>query len=270
MMFHKKHIVITGASQGIGRAIALELAHRGSHLILVARKEAPLKKLVCDIREINSSLNPEIFMADVSSWQEVNVLFSKIITSNQQLDGLINNVGIAQPGYFHEIPINQFEIGMQVNYMSAVYCCRAILPNLREGGFIGFTSSVVGFMGVFGYSAYAGPKFALIGLAETLKQELAHQKINISVLCPPDTETPGFASENATKPYETKKLSEGAKLMSSKKVAKKFIKKLSRGTFLITCNFESTFLFRLHCLLPSLLRKIMNSMIRSYQKKKPL
>ncbi len=270
MVFHKKNIVITGASRGIGRAIALDLAQRGAHLILIARKEKPLKKLTDDICQIDSSLNPETFMADVSSWKEVQVLFSKITKSNRNLDGLINNVGLSEPGYFHEIPMNKFETGMQVNYMSAVYCCRSILPHLNKGGFIGFTSSVAGFMGVFGYSTYSGPKFALIGLAETLQQELAHQKISISVLCPPDTETPGLTRENKTRPYETKKLSKRAKLMSAEKVAKKFVKKLSRGKFLITCNFESTLFFRLHCLFPSLVRKVMILMICSFQKKKDL
>lgn len=123
-------------------------------------------------------------------------------------------------------------------------------------------------MGVFGYSSYAGPKFALIGLAETLRQEMLARKIQVSVLCPPDTETPGYATENETKPYETASLSESAKLMSADAVAAKFIKGVGKGKFIITCNFESGMLYRLHGIWPSLVFSIMTGMIKKAQKKK--
>ncbi len=266
--FCNKHIVIVGSSKGIGRAIALELAHKGANLTLIARQEPALKALIYEINNINPFLKPKFFIADVSLWSEVEVLFNKIKKSGKKIDGLINNVGFAQPGYFHEIQMSEFERSVQVNYMSALYCCYASYPNLQKGGFITFTSSVAGFMGVFGYSSYAGPKFALLGLAETLVQELEHQDIHISVLFPPDTNTPGFERENITKPYETKKLSKGAKVMSPENVAKRFIKNLSKGKFIITCNLESKLFFRLHGLFPSLVKIIMTLMIRSYRKNK--
>ena len=246
----------------------MELAQKEAHLILISRNQRSLEKLADEIITQNPRSDPEIFPADVSLLKEVKNIFTKITRSKRKLDGLIHNVGSSYPGYFEKMPIQIFEDSVRINYMSSVYCARTAYPHLNEGGFISFTSSVVGFMGVFGYSSYAGPKFALLGLAETLSQELAHRKIRVSVLCPPDTETPGFKNENKTKPIETKKLSEGAKLMKPQEVAKKFVKKLAKGKFLITCNFESALFFRLHSIFPNLTRKIMTLMIRSYQKKK--
>ena len=122
-------------------------------------------------------------------------------------------------------------------------------------------------MGVFGFGSYAGPKFALFGLAETISQELAARDISVSVLCPPDTETPGFEEEEKTKPHETRELSKGAKLMTATQVAEKFITALKKRRFVITCNFESGLYYRLTRLVPGIVRMVMKSMVTGIQKK---
>ena len=266
--FSNKNILIVGASLGIGRCIALELARKGANLILVARKKNPLQKLADEIHKINPKVNSTIFIADASSWNEVQSLFVKVAKLDKKIDGLISNVGFSNSGYFHEIPIKTFETDVRVNYLSAVYCARASYPYLNKGAFMSFTSSVAGLVGVFGFSPYSGPKFALQGLAETLAQELDHLKIKISVLCPPNTDTVGFQYRSETKPYETKQISSTAKLMTPERVAQVFLNKLSKGKFMITCNLESTFIYRMRNIFPSLVRKIMLLMVRSAQKKK--
>jgi short-subunit dehydrogenase len=139
---------------------------------------------------------------------------------------------------------------------------------MHAGSFITFTSSVAGFLGVFGFTSYSPSKFALIGFAEALNQEVAARGIRVAVLCPPDTDTPGFEEENITKPYETRALSGTAKLMSAQEVAEVFLKQLERGRFIITCNSESAILYRLQGIAPNFARRYMLRMIRKIQQHK--
>lgn len=89
---------------------------------------------------------------------------------------------------------------MKVHIYGVWNSISTLLPHMRQrGGYIVNVSSVLGFMGVFGYSDYCPSKFAILGLSEVLKSELKRYGIGISVLCPPDTDTPGFQVENQTK-----------------------------------------------------------------------
>ena len=91
---------------------------------------------------------------------------------------------------------------------------------MKKGSHVINVSSIGGFIGVFGFTAYSASKFGLIGLSEALRGELKPRGIAVSVLCPPDTDTPGMARENKTKPDETHAISGNVKLMSAENVAK--------------------------------------------------
>jgi len=259
--------VISGASRGIGRAIALRLAQRGANLVLIARDKKALALAQAECKKENPSGRIEIFSCDLSDRKAVEATGAAIRKKYPVLAGIINNAGYARPGYFHELPAEEFDRAVKTDYLGAVHLTRGLYALVQSGGLISFTSSVVGYMGVFGYSSYAGPKFALVGFAETLRQELDERGIQVSVLCPPDTETPGYREENKTKPMETQALSESAKLMTAEAVAARFIKGVEKGKFMITCNFESAMLYRLHGIAPSLVFRIMMGMIRKAQKK---
>lgn len=119
------------------------------------------------------------------------------------------------------------------------------------------TASVLSYMGCFGYSSYSPSKFALMGLAETLRQEFAFDQIKVSVLCPPDTLMPGYEQENLSKPTETTLLSKNIKALNPEEVAAAFLKGLKKGKFIINCNLESESLFRLKLWAPELYYKVM-------------
>lgn len=260
--------VITGASKGIGRAFAKALAPKASVLVLIARDAKALKAVSAELIQLNARLKVETHSTDLSDQKAIKKTTDSIRKSHRTINGIVNNAGYARPGYFHELPADEFEKAMRVDYLGAVHVTRALHDLVPKGGLITFTSSVVGYMGVFGYSSYAGAKFALIGFAETLRQELAAREIQVSVLCPPDTETPGYATENETKPVETQALSAGAKLMTAEAVAAKFVKGIERGKFLINCNFDSALIYRLKNIWPSLVYRIMMGMVKKAQKKK--
>ncbi len=243
------------------------LARRGANLVLIARDKKALSLAQAECKRENPSGKMDIFSCDLSNRKAIETTCAAIRRKHPVLAGIINNAGYARPGYFHELPADEFDRAVKIDYLGAVHLTRALHALVKTGGLISFTSSVVGYTGVFGYSSYAGPKFALVGFAETLRQELDQRGIQVSVLCPPDTETPGYAEENKTKPIETQALSESAKLMTAEAVAAKFIKAVEKGKFIITCNFESSMLYRLHGIIPSLVFKIMMGMIRKAQKK---
>lgn len=259
--------VISGASRGIGRSIAVLLARRGASLLLVARDKKALALVQAECRKENPSGRIDIFSCDLTNRKAIETTCAAIRRKHPVLAGVINIAGYARPGYFHELPADEFDRAVKIDYLGAVHLTHGLHALVQTGGLIAFTSSVVGFMGVFGYSSYAGPKFALIGFAETLRQELDQRGIQVSVLCPPDTETPGYGEENKTKPMETQVLSEGAKLMTAEAVAKKFVNAVEKGKFVITCNFESAMVYRLHGIAPSLLFRILMGMIRKAQRK---
>ncbi|MCX7633274.1 MAG: SDR family oxidoreductase [Turneriella sp.] len=265
--FGKGVYLVTGASRGIGRAIAHALAARGADLILLARDKKALQQVQAECRKLNPSAKPELLVCDLANYRAIRNAAILVQKKYPELAGIINNAGYARPGYFAELPPQEFERAIKVDYLGSVWLTHSLHSLVKPGGIISFTSSVVGFMGVFGYSSYAGAKFALVGFAEVLRQELLSRQIQVSVLCPPDTDTPGYAEENKTKPPETRALSEKAKLLTAEAVAKKFVDGVERGKFIITCNFESALLYRLHGIWPGLVFRIMAGMIRRAQKK---
>jgi 3-dehydrosphinganine reductase len=255
-MFAQKSIIVTGASKGIGREISKELARQGARLSLVARTSEDLITLQNELRTLYPRVEVEIFPTDVTHFQAVQELVQKCIAAYGTIDGIISNAGYAYPQYFEETPLEEFQKQVQVNFFGAVHLVKTALPYLKKGSFISFTSSVLGYMGCYGYSSYSPTKYALIGFAECLRQELTPRGIQVSVLCPPDTLTPGYARENLTKPQETLELSKNISAMKPEDVAMKFIQRLGKGDFLINCNFESQLMYRLKMLMPEAFQKI--------------
>jgi short-subunit dehydrogenase len=158
---------------------------------------------------------------------------------------------------------------MKVNLYGIWNCVSTLVPHMKaRGGTIVNTSSMCGFMGVFGYTDYCASKFGIIGFSQALRQELQPYHIRVSVLCPPDTDTPGFATENLTKPEETKAVSSGAKIMSPDDVAKELIKGIQQDRFMIIPGAEGKMAYRVQRYAPSVLDRFMRSAIRKVQRKK--
>ncbi len=263
-----KRVLVTGGSKGIGKAITAELVRRGADVFLVARGSDDLAHAKAELQQLRHGTNVETAVCDVTDYAAVERAVASMRESLGGIDGVVNNAGMSIPRYFHETPPEEFERTMRVNYLGSVYPTRAAIEHIGSGGFVAFVSSVAGYLGVFGYTGYCPTKFAQIGFAESLRQEVRARGIQVSVLCPPDTQTPGFDAENKTKPYETKFLSGTASLMSADTVAQRFADGLERGKFLIQCNFESAVLYKLNGLSPTLARWYIDRLIAKAQARK--
>ena len=150
----------------------------------------------------------------------------------------------------------------------SLYSVRAVLPKMLEQtrGKIVLISSGAGLIGIYGYSAYCPSKFALRGLAESLRGELKPQGIQITIAYPPDTDTPQLAAENKIKPAETRKITATAKTWSAKAVAEQILCGVEQNKFAIAPGTELTILNRFHSLLTPLLNWYFDKMVSETNK----
>ena len=269
--FSEKTAYIVGGSSGIGLATANILAAKGAHIIIFARRKDCLERAVEEIasKRISKGQRFSCLPIDVSIRDEVEAVMSRAVSEFGIPEVLINCAGRARPYIFEEITYEQFDETMKINLHGTWNTVSALVPHMKErGGYIVNVSSVGGFIGLFGYTDYSASKFAIIGFSEALKSELKQYGITVSVLCPPDTDTPGFHEENKTKPEETKAISARAKLMQPDEVAWALINGMRKREFLIIPGFDGKSTFMTKRLFPWLVEFIMDRDIKKVQEKK--
>jgi 3-dehydrosphinganine reductase len=243
--FQGKSVVITGGSSGIGLAIAKQVASYGADVHLVARRKSLLDEARASILASSPSANVSVIDVDVARWDDVekkmNEHFGSGTNGSRPVDMLINNAGIAKPGKFLELPLEEFRHQMDVNYFGTVHMCRALLPKIiaRHAGHVVNVSSLAGVIGIFGYTAYTPTKFALSGFSQVLRAEMWPHGVKVSVVLPPDTDTPQLAFENQFKPAETKAIAGTVKTLSAEKVAGAIVKGMAAGDYEIYCDAAS-------------------------------
>ncbi|MCA9665290.1 MAG: SDR family oxidoreductase [Myxococcales bacterium] len=243
--FKDKKVFITGGSSGIGKSTAALLARNGANVIIGARNEAKLETALGQIEAVADSAEQitDKVVIDIADKASVSAARDAVLERLGGLDVLINNAGIAQPGYVQELSDDVFEQQMRVNYFGTVNVTRAFLPTFVEqhSGHICNVSSLLGFMGVFGYTAYAASKFAVVGFSDCLRQELLPHGVGVSVVYPADVDTPQLAEENQYKPAETKAVSGNVKVMHPDAVAEAMLKGIASGRYNIVPGFGSKF-----------------------------
>jgi 3-dehydrosphinganine reductase len=271
--FKGKKVFITGGSSGIGKSTALLLAQWGAHVCIAARDAVRLAKALEEIRFCAKAPGQKIISVclDVANRTQVKEGASEAIKALGGIDVLINCAGITCPGYVKDIPDAIWDSMISVDYMGTVNTVRAFLPYFIEQkhGSIANVSSVVGYMGVFGYTAYSPAKFAVVGFSECLRQELLPYNIGVSVIYPPDTDTPQWHEENKIKPQETRVLSGNIKVMSPVQVSMALLKGISRRTFTIIPGAMNKFTYFLNRHLPGIVWMIVSGDLRKYWKNRP-
>lgn len=257
MDLRNRHVLITGGSSGIGLALARRAAAAGARLSLLARDPAKLAAASAGLQAAIPS-SPEIvtLACDVSLESAVLAAVRSAEGVHGPVDILVTSAGTARPGYFEELPVAVFERTMAVNYFGTLYAIKAVVPSMRarRRGAIVLISSGAGLVGLFGYTAYAPSKFALRGLAESLRAELKPAGVGVTIVYPPDTDTPQLAEENRTKPPETRALTARAGLWTADAVARATLDGVRSGRFAVTPGCTLTALSWLHSLLAPALR----------------
>jgi len=247
--YKNKLILITGGSSGIGLSLAKQLAEQEANVWILARRPEQLAVAIKEIEACRKNPNQKIgfIEADVTNEQEINTKLTKFIDQNGVPDILINSAGATRPGLFEELGSDIFRFMMEVNYFGSVYTMKQIVPGMiaRHSGHLINISSAAGYKGVYGYTAYSGSKFAIFGLTDTLRSELKEYGIRVSVVMPPDTNTPQHAGELPYQPPLTKALNENGGLAQPDDVARQILSSAAKGKYLIICNFQTKLLYNI-------------------------
>lgn len=184
----------------------------------------------------------EYYALDVTKGHEaINKAFEETEAKSGDIYMLVNCAGMAICGTIEDTKPEDAKFLMDLNYFGTFFPVRYVLPKMkaRKDGIIVLTSSQGGLLGIYGLGAYSAAKFALRGLAETVYMETKHLGINVTVALPADTDTPGFANEEKSKPQETKEICGSGGLFKPEDVAKQLIKDALRGNFFSILGFES-------------------------------
>lgn len=260
-----KIIIVTGASSGIGRSLAEELAKRGAKVILAARNIHKLNDLSKKIESRGSEILA--VKTDVSNEGECKNLIKKTIEKFGRIDVLINNAGISMRALFEEVDLIVIKQLMDVNFWGTVYCTKYAMPYvLKTKGSVVGVSSIAGFKGLPGRSGYSASKFAVHGFLEVLRTENLKNGLHVLIACP------GFTASNIRNTALTKDGSQQgesprdeSKMMTSEEVAIRItdaIEKRKR-TLILTSQGKLT------VLLNKFFPKFMDKVVYNHMAKEP-
>jgi len=263
--FADQQVYIPGGSLGIGLAIATRVAALGAHVTLFARRKEPLDQAVAAVNAARRRPTQRVaaWQLDVGDHLQVSQVMTQAVAEGGAPDVLINCAGRAYPRRFEDISYEQFDDTLRVNLHGCWNTVHTLLAHMKpRGGYIVNTASLAGLIGVFGYTDYCASKFGLVGFSEALRSELKPYGISVSVLCPPDTDTPGFETENQTKPEETRAISATARVMGADAVADALIRGMARRSFLIIPGVDGRLGVLAKRLFPGLVQRVMDRTIR--------
>lgn len=208
-----KNAWVTGASRGIGRAVALQLAEAGARVILAGRDQIALENVANEIRE-KTTIEPMISAYDVSDYEQVKAAFSIFNKQSKQLDILVNNAGILQSALLPMLTPEQLQTMLQVNVAAAIYHMQYAVRFMarQKSGSIINVSSIMGRFGEIGQTAYAASKAAVIAASLSVAKEFAPQGIRVNVLAP------GFINTDMARDIPAAKFKERLESIKMKRI----------------------------------------------------
>lgn len=189
-----RRAIVTGASSGIGRAVALELARHGAGVVIVARREDRLRELAEQIVALKLQIPVEIVVGDITDPATRQRAIEAAQSKLGGLDILVNNAGVGAMGLFEDAGVERVRRVMEVNFFSLVEMTRLALPVLKQGRspILVNVSSILGHRGVPHSSEYCASKFAVQGFSESIRAEFTRLGIDVLVISPGTTETEFF------------------------------------------------------------------------------
>jgi NAD(P)-dependent dehydrogenase (short-subunit alcohol dehydrogenase family) len=255
---------IVGGSSGIGLAVAGELARRGTHLCLLARRPDVLEQARLQVRSLALLPGQRVrdTTLDVTEHGLTQKVLGQVARDWGRPDLVINCAGRAMPRQFAQITPEQFAETLRLNLQGAFNLAAAASPLMQAGGHLVNVASLAGLLGVYGYSDYCAAKFGLVGFSAALRCEMAPLGIKVSVLCPGDTDTPGYRQEDKHKPALTRALSAHGGLLRPEQVAKALLAGLARNKFLIVPGLRAKLIVAAQRHLPGLVWWVMRRDLR--------
>lgn len=255
--FAGRTVVVTGGSSGIGLATAALFAERGAHVAIVARDAGRLEKARDEVEAARRDAGQRVLglAADVAHRGSIFDAMEDVRERLGTPDVLVNCAGIFYPGKFESMPEEWFREHLEVDVLGVIHATRAVVPGMieRGSGHVVNVASVAGFIGcVYGYTAYSAAKFAVMGFSEALRSEMRPHGIRVSVVCPPDVDTPGLAKEKSMRPPETDRVCGNMAAIKPETVAAEIVRAVEKGKYYVIPGIAGKLYFRLKGLLPGL------------------
>ena len=258
-------VIITGASSGIGEALAQRFAIFGSKVVIAARNIEKLNRLAEELRKNASDVLA--VKTDVSNESDCRNLINETVIKFGKIDILINNAGISMRALFEETDLNVIRKLMDVNFWGTVYCTKFALPHLlkSKGSVVG-VSSIAGYKGLPGRTGYSASKFAMQGFLEVLRIENMKKGLHVLIACP------GFTASNirntalaADGSMQGESPREEDKMMSADEVALHIIKAIQKRKDRLTLTTQG----KLTVVLNKFFPKFMDKMVYNHMAKEP-
>jgi short-subunit dehydrogenase len=251
-----KVVIITGASSGIGKALAFEFAKRNANIVIAARDIEKLSK----IEEVLKSFNCKVLAVkvDVTNEEDCRTLIEKAVERFGKINVMINNAGISMRALFEEVDLSVLKRLMATNFWGTVYCTKYALPHLLKtrGTLVG-VSSIAGYKGLPGRTGYSASKAAMQGFLDVLRIENMKKGLHVMIACP------GFTTSNIRLTALSKDGSQQGesprdeeKMMSAAKVANKIANGVIARKRTIIMTFEGKATVFLNKFFPRILDRL--------------
>lgn len=271
-MFDGAFVIVTGGSSGIGLATAKAFAARGAHVAVIARNPEKLEVAREALATARKGPDQRVAtaVADLSRADATRAAFEALAGAGFVPDILVNSAGVIIPGEFTTMSQEDFDRNLINGFDSVVNPCRAVAPLMAERGrgHIVNVASVAGFLGIYGYTGYAAAKYAVMGFTEALRFEMKPLGVRVSVVCPPDTDTPALTYERTLRPPETERVAGNIKAIPPERVGAAIVKGVERNKYYIIPDLTSRFYFRLKGLVPELFFSIVDGDVAKSRKER--
>ncbi len=249
--YHNYRVFITGGSSGIGLALARAYAARGAHVAIFGRSEHKLIDARSAIEHARRSPRQQVaaIAMDVGDEPAVRAGLAEATARLGPPDILVNSAGIIANDRFEGLASETFEAVLRINVLGTAHVIRALLPPLKaRRGRIVNVASAAGLMGLYGYTAYGGSKYAIVGISECLRSELNGDGVAVTVVCPPEVTTPMVTTEQATISPESRAVKQTAGTLEADAVAETIVRGVARKRFLIVPGVRAQLVYVGHAL----------------------
>ena len=233
-------------------------------MTLIARSVERLEMAAARLRSAVPGSVLGTSSADVSDREAVADAFARAVRERGSVDALVCSAGVSRPGRFMELDDAVFRSMIDIDFYGTLWPIRAVVPDMvrkRRGSVVGI-SSAAGLVGVYGYSAYGAAKFAVRGLLESLRTELAPHGVHVGCVFPPDVDTPMLADEEAFKPVETKAIAGAIKPLTADRVASAVIRGIDRRQAEIFADPATRIMARTVTSVPGIYRRLFDRRVR--------
>ncbi|HIW10438.1 MAG TPA: SDR family oxidoreductase [Candidatus Rikenella faecigallinarum] len=253
MNFENKVVVVTGASSGIGEALAHRFAALGAHVVAGARSIDKLQKVVESLPTLSLAV-----ACDVSREEDCKKLIQRAVEAFGHIDVLVNNAGISMRALFDDVDLSVLHRLMDTNFWGAVYCTKYALPYIQksQGSIVGI-SSVAGFHGLPGRTGYSSSKYAMHGLLETIRVENLKKHVHVLIVAPGFTASNvRFSALTADGSQQGASPREEGKMMTADEAARRIVRAVAKRKRTLLMDFDGKATRILKFFAPGLLDKL--------------